>query len=508
MIKRGVDVKLNVRPVFIALVHEAYYEGPCRFGQGEALQPGFDTIIGHQNFEKFVDTVKKQMPETVEILEPVYLERTDAWVTKEAMFEELTKGSEETDLYLFNTGIGRSDINIEFAMRVNKPIVIDPTRCCELAISTAALKSRGLETYAARTWEELNVVIEGLRLRKVLRNTNMLLAVRFNSQSSFSATDTFVSLDEVTRKLGVNFRYLNVHELMDQMRLATPEGNPTTPGRVTPNLTEEELQEANDLTDEILASAQEVHIERQFLLNSVIAYIIVKKNLDLYDCCAFTVPCPDTCSTRRLNEMQFTFCLTHSLLNEQGIGSSCEYDVDAALTMVVLEAVSGKSAFMGNTNVMPCVDGELRIADGLSAMNIPDIPDKANLYHVWHSVHNRKLHGLQEPVAPYAVRHFAYEQKFGAVFRYDYNADEGQVITTARFSPDLKKLFVGKATVVCGGDYDKDNCNNFMIYRVADQKKYFEAQMEVGGHLPLVYGDYTKELESLGKILGMEVLMV
>lgn len=35
--KRGLDVKLNVRPIFIALVHEAYYEGPCRFGSGEAL---------------------------------------------------------------------------------------------------------------------------------------------------------------------------------------------------------------------------------------------------------------------------------------------------------------------------------------------------------------------------------------------------------------------------------------------------------------------------------------
>ena len=29
MIEKITDVKLNVRPVFIGLVHQYYYEGPC-----------------------------------------------------------------------------------------------------------------------------------------------------------------------------------------------------------------------------------------------------------------------------------------------------------------------------------------------------------------------------------------------------------------------------------------------------------------------------------------------
>ena len=77
-----------------------------------------------------------------------------------------------------------------------------------------------------------------------------------------------------------------------------------------------------------------------------------------------------------------------------------------------------------------------------------------------------------------------------------------------RFSPDLKKLFVGRGEVVGGGDFDKENCNNYLIYRVADQKKYFDAQMQVGTHLPIVYGDYSEELSILGESLGMEVLRV
>ncbi len=43
---------------------------------------------------------------------------------------------------------------------------------------------------------------------------------------------------------------------------------------------------------------------------------------------------------------------------------------------------------------------------------------------------------------------------------------------------------------------------------MADQKKYFDAQMQVGTHLPIVYGDDTEELSILGESLGMEVLRV
>ena len=87
------------------------------------------------------------------------------------------------------------------------------------------------------------------------------------------------------------------------------------------------------------------------------------------------------------------------------------------------------------------------------------IKDHNDLYVIEHSVPNRKLKGLDGEQADFALRHFAYEQGFGAVLRYDFRKDTGQVITMARFSPDVKKLFVGKGTIVGGGGYDHDNCN-------------------------------------------------
>ena len=112
----------------------------------------------------------------------------------------------------FRTYIGRNEIVLEIAQRSQKPVTVVPTACCEVLALSAALTSRNLEFYAARTWPELETDLKALRLRKVLRNTSVLLSSRFNSTMSFSSVDTFRSLDEVTDKLGVRFRYKDVYK--------------------------------------------------------------------------------------------------------------------------------------------------------------------------------------------------------------------------------------------------------------------------------------------------------
>ncbi|SDB32898.1 hypothetical protein [Eubacterium oxidoreducens] len=43
-IKKIVDVKLNVQLVYVALIHQYVYEGPCRFGPEECLTTEFDEM--------------------------------------------------------------------------------------------------------------------------------------------------------------------------------------------------------------------------------------------------------------------------------------------------------------------------------------------------------------------------------------------------------------------------------------------------------------------------------
>lgn len=508
MIRTGRSVKLNVRPVYVGFVHRYYYEGPCRFGQGDALTTEYDQKISQEGYQKFLQDLKNNMPDVVTLLDPVYVERTDDWENGEEMYEKMGKGREDTDLYIFKVSIGRGDIPIEFAMRYHKPLLVPPDECCEMAAVTAAVRSRGLEAYAANTWEGAATQLRALHLRKVMQNTNVMLFTRFNSSMAYSGEDSFVCLDSVTKKLGVKFRYRNIHEILDQMTPAVEGGNPTTPGRKTWDLTEEEQAEAEKMADQLIKDALNVDLDREYLVNSLVAYLTVKKNLDLLDCNGFTAPCPDICSTRRINEMKFTFCFAHSLLNSQGIPSACEYDIDAVVSMMALTAVSNKAPTMGNTNSIPMVDGRL-VTEWFQSLDPEDLnglEDKTNLYYTFHSVHNMQMDGLDEKPTGYVLRHFAYEQGFGAVMRHDFSKDIGREITMARFSPDCTKLFVGKGTVVGGGGLDKNNCNGYVVFRVADQQDFFSKQMQVGNHLPYVFGDYIKELTLFGEIMGLEVI--
>ncbi len=509
MIRKASEIKLKVLPVLLGIEHLYYYEGPCRLVDGEALQPGFDKIGNEMFWKEFLDNIQAYMPVGIEVMEPVRGTRTDDWDNKESMWDTITQGAAQADVAFVYSNLGVDDLAIEFGLRFRIPMVVCPTSPYSPTTLFAALKAKNPdnEVYAPMSWTRVPALFTALRARKVIRNTRILLASRGSSTVSYAAPDTFSNQDQITRKLGAMFRHVSIHELMDQMSPAVEGGNPTTPGRKTMDLTEEDEAEMERLADELLGGASYADVEREYLLNSLAAYITVKKHMDFADCNAFTAPCPDACSTRRLNEQKFTFCLTHSLLNEQGIPSACEFDTDSALSMQTLIAVSGQSPYMGNTSPLPYENGGFMPLPGLSQERKEELlQDPENLYFMHHSVPHRCMRN-PEKKEPYGLNHFAYEQKFGAVLRYDFNRDKGQTITICRFSPDASKLFIGKGTIVAGDGYDLPNCRTTVVFRVADQEDFFKKQCYVGNHCPLVFGDYTKELEQLAEVLGVEALM-
>lgn len=507
MIRKANDITLNVLPVIINLEHRYYYEGPCRFGQGEALQVGYDRLANEQKNEEFMEKLKQCAPKGVNIMEPVKGSRTDDWDNDEEMWERFRSAIVPADFLVIFCDIGVDELTIELCQRFRKPIAITPMSAYSTPTLAAAVGSRKLcEFYPFMRWSDLGYHLGIMRARKVIQNTRILLASRMNSQVSKSAVDTFISHDAVTNKLGVQFRYVNIHELLDDMAPATDEGNYTTPGRKTWNIDENDMAEIEKLADELMSGAAEVCVERKYLINSLVAYYTVKKRMDSLDCNAFTAPCPDVCSTRRVNNMQFTFCLTHTLLTEEGIASCCEYDVDAVLSEQALIAVSGKSPYMGNTSPLPMENGKFQWRFGSTDEGQSKLmANPENIYLMQHSVAHRRISDSTKD-SPYALRHFAYDQGFGAVMRHDFDKDAGQTMTMCRFSPDGQKLFIGTGTVICGDGYDLDNCNNLVYFRVADQYRFFNAQNNVGNHLTMVYGDYTQQLRDLAKALNVEVV--
>ncbi len=505
-IKKGIDIKLNVRPIYIGLVHLSAFEGPCRFGQGEELTTEYDKMTNQELYKEFVTDVKKNLSiKEVNLMDPIYIERYDDLLSKEAMFEKMAENINEVDLYLIGLEIARGDIAVEFAQRYKKPIAIVPENCCMIGDCIPAMRCRDLEAYGYMAWEDGIRHMKVLRVRKVLKNTNVLLAPRMNSNNSMASDATFISLDTVTRSLGPRFRYINVHELLDQMHMVDPTTNYTIPKRTANNIDEQDMKEIETLTDELMKNAIECNMERNKLLKSVQAFYTVKKLLDVYDCNAFSMPCPDVCASTRLDTEQITFCLTHSLLNELGIPSACEYDIGSLISMQVLLNFSGGSAYMGNTNPIMYENGEAQPRRVVSEEHLKNIKKEENLYFTFHSTPNRKLKGFDKPAESYGIQPFAFSG-FGATLRYDFSKDYGQTITMMRFAPDCKKMFVAKGTIKGGGGFSEQNCTLSVIFQVENQKDFFNKQINFGNHIPLVYGDYTKELVMLGEALGLEVI--
>ena len=512
MIQKANEVQLNVLPFIASCEHLYYYEGPCRFGQGEALMPGFDRLANEQKTKVFLDGLAEHAPEGIHILEPFRFRRTDDWDNKEENWIAAADAVAKADVIVALAGIGSDDIIIELGDRFDKPIAMSPTAGFSILTESAALHAKALKTHDINPfyrWSDLRYWLEIRRAKKVINTTGILCATRFGKATSYSSADAFNSYELITARLGVRFRFVNIHELLDQMSLATEGGNHTTPGRVTPNITAEELEEAGRMADEMIAGAQAVDIDRQYVINSIVAWMTVRKNMDLKDCCGFTAPCPDTCSTRRVNEMKFTFCLTHSLNMEQGIPSACEFDTAAVLSQQALIAVSGKCPYMGNTAPVSYENGQFtsRALERISEKNMEKLrANPENLYWMHHSVAHRRI-ADPNAEAPYALRYFAYDQKFGATLRYDFDADEGKKITMCRFSPDGSKLFIALGEIVCGGGYENNNCTQKVIFRVNDQMDTFQKQAYAGNHCSLVYGDYAQKLVDLAKSLGIEPIL-
>lgn len=509
-IVRGIDIKLNVKPVFNDFTHEYAYEGPCRFAAGERLEPEFDQMLNNEIYNAFLKTVRENVPECVHLMDPVRTSGyTDSWNIREEDMERILI-SDETDAYLLS-GSGRdTQMALEIAKRAGKPIFYYSDIIFALNTTYAAFYARNLEIYPIYDWEKTAGYFKALQVKKALMKTRALVVSRFTTDySPVSSQDGFLSLEQVTDKLGVKFNIMNLHEYLDQFTIRPCDENPTLPGRRGLNLTEEELKEADAIADELMESAAECDMTRENLLPSVRAYYLTRKIMSDRDCNAFTAPCPDMCSTRRLNEEKCTLCLTHSLNEENGIPSACETDFSALVCKIILENLTRQATYMGNTAKLILKNGRPVASDlaGVPDEELEPVKDLPDLALTLHSVANRKLKGYDAAEEDYAIRSFAYSG-WGATMRYDFSKDMGNDVTVIRIDPRCEKMLIIHGILKGQLGYKRQNCSTAMIYQVNDADEMFEKTMLFGSHMVAVYGDYRKELEAVCQVLGLEPVLV
>jgi hypothetical protein len=182
------------------------------------------------------------------------------------------------------------------------------------------------------------------------------------------------------------------------------------------------------------------------------------------------------------------FCFALAALRDVGLPAGCEADAGATLTMMILDYLTGRPAYMGN---------------------LVRAEPATNLVSVSHGCSPARMHGRDQPAKPYRLVHSHSAPPFtrdldggsGVTSYVDYG-DVGQPVTLARLSADLNGLFFAGGEIVDCRDTICDRTT--LTIRVADARAYFHHA--TGNHQVVIYGDYVAPLRELCGLLDMECI--
>jgi len=367
-----------------------------------------------------------------------------------------------TDLYwVSGAGRGRTPFVLDLARRYGKPLIggggvgLPPL-----------LRSHGLEAYPVLDDDLVSL----LRTRKALGLTSALVVQsrRVAGGCLSSAWD----LDDLEARFGISFDLISDEMLFAEM------GNVRAADGVR--------DEARGLAQDLIEGAVAVNLDERHVTNSTQLYLAVDALMERQSCNALTVGC---CESPFLDlEMQHktTPCLATSLLNERGLPASCQGDLSALLTVAVMIYLSRKSVFMGN------------LGDG------GDAGKAHGAISISHSAPGLRMDGLDAPRLPYGLHPFGV-MEWGTAVHVDLLQAKDTHATVARFDPLAERLLLTRGEIVQSVTVEHF-CKQMVQIRVPDAAGFVQrAHTDYGGHFTVVCGDYVRQLEDLGEMLGFQV---
>ena len=453
MIRRAMDVTLNVKPLMGILVHTDFWEGPCRAGIREEMMPDAERRTAREKFEKCKEVLEHLIPQ-VRVLEPVFFPYTESFLQEEEIVKEVNKEINETDcIMILNQRIPKIE-------RFGKP-VISYTHAVSGADVSAYLRSIGREAYYAIDLPELNDLLHMLWVRKAVNNTRALILTA-GEAPTWGLQSNIRDLEKLRAKYGfevVKKPFTDIFAIMEKIN----------------------DDEAEAKTKELMENAKENKVAYQYLINDVKYYMAAERMLELYDCNAFSTACVELCRSRIPQEKKFVPCIAHSLFKDRGIPSGCEEDLNALLAMIMMMYTAEKPAFMGN----PLFESE-------------------EIISLHHSVPCLQMNGFDKPKLNYSIYHFT-GQGFGGKLQIDFSQNEDKKVTLGRFDPSGEKLLVTVGDVL-SSKYTDTYCSPYYFLQVGDSRKFIHSIMNFGHHPVLIFGDYKKKLKELAWLLDFEVV--
>jgi L-fucose isomerase-like protein len=177
-------------------------------------------------------------------------------------------------------------------------------------------------------------------------------------------------------------------------------------------------------------------------------------------------------------------CMGFMSLRDEGIPMGCESDLDATLTMMLLQQLFDRPAFQHN----------------------PSADTETNHYFCAHCTSASKMNGVSGPSEPYVLRSHA-EAGWGCVPRVLMR--EGQEVTIAKYlsaeSGGKPQMIVYTGTILgCPPIPPTGGCRTNVEATLNELQDVCDVK---GHHLCLVYGNYARELRDFCQLYDIEVVV-
>jgi len=433
----GENLKIRIQPVFI-LGEEPEFRTPN--GKSETVK---DLSVQNQKIAEITRKLRIEVEDVAEVFPEVV-------VRQEADVQSLTRKPDLTIIYRLTSALWEilpkiAELKIPIIFFVGEGSLWHTFEALEYLQNVS-------HVMLCYDYKDVKEKIKACKIKNQLKNSKILAFVPdIPSYSKF--LEARYLPPKIKEKLGFDIEIVGKEEMLEK--------HSHMDGR---EIAKEWMDKAEEVVEPTIEDVE----------NVAKLYLTLKDFVREKDATAMAISC-----SPRMAPLQSP-CIALSRLRDEGTPAACEVDLFSAITMIILHAVCGRPAFMGN---------------------VADIDSSANTIAVSHCAMPFKMDG--STLQPYTLRIY-HEYKFlGSLTAYT-ELKMGQRVTVARIGKELTTMLIMRGEIV--DQKDGWDCRNTLGVKINSLPAFIRNTL--GNHLCLVYGDYTVELQSLCQVMGIQAIVI
>jgi L-fucose isomerase-like protein len=173
-------------------------------------------------------------------------------------------------------------------------------------------------------------------------------------------------------------------------------------------------------------------------------------------------------------------CMGFMSLRDEGIPAGCQSDLDATVTLLLVQELFGKPGFQQNASM----------------------DTEKNLYFGAHCTSPSKMHGASAPAEPYILRNHA-EAGWGCVPRVIFSRGQDVTLTEYHAAEAPTMLIYSGRVVDCPPIPPTGGCRTNIEMTINEVDDVCDVK---GMHQIIFYGNYAKQLRAFCQLYGIEAV--